>query len=105
MGESAGTSSPPATPRKRIVEEKAAMKLNNRLSAGVLAAFLGIAAAGCAHDRSLGEVGSDAAISTKVKAALLGDPDVAGTSITVETLRGTVQLSGFAKSAQAAQRS
>jgi len=80
------------------------MKISNRLSAGLLAAFLGIAAAGCAHDRSLGEVSSDAAISTKVKAALLGDPDVAGTSITVETLRGTVQLSGFAKSAREAQR-
>lgn len=80
------------------------MKFNHRLSAGVLSAFLGLAVAGCAHDRSVGQIGSDVAITTKVKAALLGDPDVAGTRINVETLRGTVQLSGFAKSAQEARR-
>ena len=80
------------------------MKLNHRVSAGLLSVVLGLGVAACAHDRSMSEIGSDAAISTKVKAALLGDPDVAGTRITVETLRGTVQLSGFAKSAREAQR-
>lgn len=74
------------------------------LRVGVLSAVLVVTAAGCAHDRTVGDVASDTAISTQVKAALLGDPDVSGTSINVETLRGTVQLSGFAKSAQEAQR-
>lgn len=80
------------------------MKNAGKLKAGVLSAFLALGVAGCAHDRSLGEVASDTAITTKVKAALLGDPDVAGTSINVETLNGTVQLSGFAKSPQEARR-
>lgn len=47
---------------------------------------------------------SDTAISTKVKTALLGDPDVKGTNVNVETFRGTVQLSGFVDSPQSAAR-
>ena len=40
----------------------------------------------------------DSAITASVKTRMLENPDVAGTSITVETLNGTVMLSGFAKS-------
>ena len=47
---------------------------------------------------------SDTAISAKVKTALLGDPDVKGTDVQVETFRGTVQLSGFVDSPQSAAR-
>jgi len=37
----------------------------------------------------------DGVISTKVKAALLGDPDIKSFDIAVETRKGQVQLSGF----------
>lgn len=56
---------------------------------------------GCAVGRGQETAGAyvdDAAITTAVKAKLLADKSVAGTSISVETLNGTVQLSGFAKS-------
>lgn len=40
----------------------------------------------------------DAGITTLVKSRLFEDKTVAGSSISVETLNGTVMLSGFAKS-------
>jgi osmotically-inducible protein OsmY len=58
--------------------------------------------AGCAVTRGQQTVGAyvdDATITTQVKARMLDNPAVAGTSISVETLNGTVMLSGFAKSA------
>lgn len=48
-----------------------------------------------------GTVGSavdDSVITTKVKSALLGDPDVRSFDISVVTRKGTVQLSGFVDS-------
>lgn len=56
---------------------------------------------GCAVGRGQETVGSyvdDAAITTSVKAKMAEDKTVSATSISVETLNGTVQLSGFAKS-------
>lgn len=61
-----------------------------------------ILAVGCAVSRGQESVGAyvdDAGITAKIKAQLLENKDVAGTSISVETLNGTVMLSGFAKSA------
>jgi osmotically-inducible protein OsmY len=58
--------------------------------------------AGCAGTRtseSTGEFVDDVAISTKVKSKLLASPDTKGTAITVETFKGTVQLSGFVDTA------
>ncbi|RMX08114.1 BON domain-containing protein [Corticibacter populi] len=69
-----------------------------------LAAALGIAAVtatGCAVARDQQTVGSyidDAAITTAVKAKLAEDPTTSAIAISVETLKGEVQLSGFAKS-------
>ncbi|WP_300650413.1 BON domain-containing protein [Hydrogenophaga sp.] len=57
---------------------------------------------GCAVARDQQTVGSyidDATITTRVKARMAEDKSVSATSISVETLKGTVQLSGFAKSA------
>lgn len=57
---------------------------------------------GCAVARDQQTVGSyidDATITTRVKARMAEDKSVSATSISVETLNGTVQLSGFAKSA------
>lgn len=49
---------------------------------------------------STGEFIDDSAITTKIKAKLLDDELVRGTAISVETLKGVVLLSGFAKSQQ-----
>ena len=60
-----------------------------------------IGATGCSVARNRQTVGSyvdDAGITTAVKAKFAEDKNVAATSISVETLKGTVQLSGFAKS-------
>jgi osmotically-inducible protein OsmY len=57
--------------------------------------------AGCSvarHQQTAGEYVDDAAITTKVKAAFAEDKTVAATAISVETMNGEVQLSGFAKS-------
>jgi osmotically-inducible protein OsmY len=60
-----------------------------------------IIGSGCAVVRGQETAGAyvdDAAITTAVKAKFVEDKTVAATSISVETLNGTVQLSGFAKS-------
>ena len=56
--------------------------------------------AGCAVVRGQETAGSyvdDAAITTSIKAKFIDDKIVSASSISVETLNGTVQLSGFAK--------
>ncbi|MES2400634.1 MAG: BON domain-containing protein [Pseudomonadota bacterium] len=68
-----------------------------------IAAMLGITilSTGCAVVRGQETTGAyvdDAAITTAVKAKYVEDKTVAATAISVETLNGTVQLSGFAKS-------
>ena len=71
----------------------------------VIAAALAITltmATGCAVTRGQQTAGAyidDSAITANVKLRMLDDERVAGTSITVETLNGTVMLSGFARSA------
>lgn len=60
-----------------------------------------IIGSGCAVGRGQQTAGAyvdDAAITTAVKARFAEDKTVSATSISVETLNGTVQLSGFAKS-------
>jgi hyperosmotically inducible protein len=55
---------------------------------------------GCAVARDQQTVGSyidDTTITTQVKARFAEDPTVSAMSIKVETLKGVVQLSGFAK--------
>lgn len=66
-----------------------------------LAGLLAFTAVGCAVTRdqsTVGEYVDDATITARVKAKFAEDPTVSAMSISVETLRGTVQLSGFAKS-------
>jgi hyperosmotically inducible periplasmic protein len=75
------------------------MKIRNTLIAAATAATL-LAATGCAVTRGQQSVGTyvdDTAITTSVKAKFLENKQVDGTSISVETLKGTVMLSGFAK--------
>lgn len=77
------------------------MKLRSTLTTALSIAVL-VIASGCAVSRGQESVGAyvdDTAITTSVKSRMLENKEVDGTSITVETLNGTVMLSGFAKSA------
>lgn len=53
--------------------------------------------AGCG--KTVGETIDDATVTTRVKTALLNDPDVGGMRIDVDTFKGVVTLSGAVKSA------
>jgi len=68
----------------------------------ILALSLLLAAlSGCAGTdtrSSTGEYIDDVAITTRVKAAILNDPDLRSSEISVETFRNVVQLSGFVSS-------
>lgn len=68
--------------------------------------FAAVLAAGCGSmgggkdgsQKSAGQVVDDTVITSKVKAALLADPDVAGMKINVDTAKGKVTLKGEVKS-------
>ena len=65
-----------------------------------MAALVLLAATGCAVTRGQETVGAyvdDAAITTAVKGRFVDNRSVDASSIRVETLNGTVMLSGFAK--------
>lgn len=77
------------------------MMLRYVLSAAVTAAAL-LTLPGCAVTRGQQTVGSyidDSAITTAVKARFVESKEVDAAAISVETMNGTVMLSGFAKSA------
>lgn len=54
--------------------------------------------------RSVGETIDDAAITARVKTALLNDPEVSALRIDVDTTLGVVTMSGVVKSQAEAQR-
>ncbi|MBI5694523.1 MAG: BON domain-containing protein [Nitrospirae bacterium] len=69
-----------------------------RLSALLVCLAMLLALSGCASTRTMesaGEYVDDSVITTKVKAALVGDPVTKARQISVETFKGVVQLSGF----------
>ena len=77
------------------------MKFTTILVAAAAAATL-VTTTGCAVGRDQSTVGTfidDSTLTTRVKAKFAADPTVSAMSISVETLKGQVQLSGFAKSA------
>ena len=70
--------------------------------AAAAAAIALIAMPGCAVTRGQETTGAyidDSAITTAVKSKFVENKDVDASSIAVETLNGTVMLSGFAKNA------
>lgn len=78
---------------------------NSTLRGLALAAFIGIgspvllsACASTSTTQSPGAYVDDATITTKIKSDFVVDKTVDATDIKVETYKGTVQLSGFAKS-------
>jgi osmotically-inducible protein OsmY len=79
------------------------MRLINRRCSTLLTLFAILilllqACAPTATRESTGEYLDDAAITTKIKTKLLGDPIVSGFAVSVETFRGRVVLSGFVNS-------
>ena len=77
------------------------MNFRTPLTAAVMAIAL-LTTAGCAVSRGQQTTGAyidDATITSQIKSRMLENPAGAGTSISVETLNGTVMLSGFAKNA------
>jgi hyperosmotically inducible periplasmic protein len=90
----------PCTKPLTSTEEENNMKYARAIAFAALAGIT-IIGSGCAVGRgqsTAGEYVDDAAITTSVKAKFIEDKTVAASSIKVETLNGTVQLSGFAKS-------
>jgi osmotically-inducible protein OsmY len=65
----------------------------------MMGAFAGCASSGTSE--STGEYVDDAAITTKVKAAIFGDSGLKSLQISVETYKDVVQLSGFVDTPQA----
>lgn len=69
--------------------------------ATVCSAVVLMGALGCASSRThegTGQYVDDSVITTKVKAAILGEPGLKVSEINVETYKGVVQLSGFVSS-------
>jgi osmotically-inducible protein OsmY len=75
------------------------MNIRHLLSLLFISTTLAVAS-GCAVTRgqeSAGAYVDDTAITTAVKARFVGNKQVDASAISVETLKGTVMLSGFAK--------
>lgn len=76
------------------------MRTIKMLSIFLLALGL-VAVASCRsayNKEGTGEYLDDSVVTTKVKAAILGDKNLSVAEINVETFKGVVQLSGFVKS-------
>lgn len=66
-----------------------------------------VSAMGCAStstQEGTGEFVDDTVITTKVKAAIFGEPSLKSMEINVETFKGVVQLSGFVSSETSKQK-
>lgn len=78
------------------------MNKSTQIIATAVFAAVTLLATGCAVTRSQETVGQyvdDATITTQIKSRWIADPTVDAASFKVETLKGTVQISGFAKNA------
>lgn len=74
------------------------MNVRTTLASAAMALAV-LTSAGCAVYRGQETTGAyidDTTITAQVKSRMLNSPDVSGTSISVETMNGTVMLSGFA---------
>jgi osmotically-inducible protein OsmY len=73
------------------------MKIAHKIATALFTVSL-LATAGCASTSTkegTGEFVDDSVITTKVKASIFNEPTLKSTEINVETIKGTVQLSGF----------
>jgi len=76
------------------------IRATSLLAAATLVFTLGCAST--AKTEGTGEYVDDTVITTKVKAALLNEPNLKSTEVNVETFKGVVQLSGFVSSQDSA---
>jgi len=77
------------------------MNKTMRLFSACCLAVTLLTAAGCASTKTTegtGQYVDDSVITSKVKAAILGTPNLNSAEINVETFKGVVQLSGFVSS-------
>ena len=77
------------------------MNIRHTFAAAITAIAL-LTTAGCAVTRDQQSVGAyidDSVITTAVKGRMVDNPNVDAAAISVETMKGTVMLSGYAKSA------
>ena len=84
-----------------------AMKKRNRFVGYFVLVMLMVAFAACAStskQESTGEYVDDSVITTKVKSLLAADDFLKSFQISVETFKGTVQLSGFVGSQKAVNK-
>jgi len=82
------------------------LSLTKRIT-GFFLALMMVSLVGCAsgpNKEGTGEYVDDAVITTKVKTAIIQEPNLKAAEINVETYKGVVQLSGFVSSATAASR-
>ena len=78
------------------------MSTSKSLSSWMLVVAMALIPIGCAVQRGQETVGAyidDAAITSSIKLRLAESKEVSATSISIETLNGTVLPSGFAKTA------
>ncbi|MCX7099339.1 MAG: BON domain-containing protein [Methylococcales bacterium] len=83
------------------------MSRSNFIRQLLICLVLAVAVPGCAgskHYESTGEYFDDSAITTKVKASILGDSKLKVFQISVKTFKGIVQLSGFVDSPEVSNR-
>ena len=83
------------------------MSKSNLILRLLISLVLVVSVAGCAGGKkyeSTGEYIDDSAITTKVKASILGDSKLKTFQIDVETFKGVVQLSGFVDSSEMSAR-
>jgi osmotically-inducible protein OsmY len=81
--------------------------MNRQILKVFFAAMLVIFVSGCGvfgGQQTAGEYVDDATITTRVKSRFVEDDKVNALRLSVETMQGTVQLSGFAASASERQR-
>ena len=83
------------------------MNTKRSVTLAVLAAALlagGVACAPTSTRQGAGEYVDDAAVTARVKTALIQEPGVSANAINVETYRGVVSLSGFVDSEEVARK-
>lgn len=82
----------------------AAISVTIFVATGAAALVAGAAYAETPRQETPGEMLDDTVITSKVKAAFVQDEKVSALRVNVTSNKGIVQLSGFAKSAQEAER-
>jgi osmotically-inducible protein OsmY len=80
------------------------MKRFNRQSVIILTMVLLAPLLLAACGKTVGDTIDDATVTTRVKTALLNDPDVGGLRIDVDTFKGVVTLSGRVKTKEEEQK-